>query len=81
MIDAHNLERAQELLLSLDGDSRGEHPLRSMWAVEAVDRLRKAGAPDGLVREVHPNVHQPEKLHPVASELLRWCLASSRGAR
>jgi len=76
-----DIDRAQELLLALDFDEKAENPLRSLWAVELVDRLRQLGAPDGLVREVHPNVHEPKKLHPVACELLRWCLATGKGVR
>ena len=65
-------DRAAELLMNLSGDDQAQHPLRSLWAVEAVDLLRQAEAPAALLRDVHPNVHEPERLAPVVAELLRW---------
>jgi len=68
--------RVAELLQRLQDDQASM--MRPLWAVEAVDELRRAGAPDGLLREVHPNVHEPERLAPVVAELLRWL---RRGAK
>tara|TARA_A100001391_G_scaffold195759_2_gene173469 strand:- start:561 stop:794 length:234 start_codon:yes stop_codon:yes gene_type:complete len=70
--------RAATLLQRLDDDATGTDPLRPMHAIEAVDLLRQAGAPDSLLRDVHPNVHSPAQLRPVVAELLRWLQGGAR---
>ena len=77
-MSAANTDRAEQLLRALDAGQAGQSGLRALQALEATDHLRRAGAPDGLVREVHIHIHNPANLRPVVAELLRWLQGGAR---